>query len=276
MFLAKVQRSLRDDVVASRHTTEYQAARAREDALRDCPTVAHALLALERRGDDAYEERGAITRALVREYQRARSPFFASVLTLAFVPMLVALRCRIRTSSVSNDELGQRIVAAFVETIAAFPLGAKPTHTALRIRQRTETSVFREFKREKREEEDRTRLEELVAHTPDIGIFDEPARGAGHDAEDLDDMSALLREISGDTMATDKVDLVIATCITGEKLFRYARRTHDAASGEPRDRYYERLRKERHRALQKLRPLVSERLSPIGGSPPLFLVGART
>jgi hypothetical protein len=276
MKLGKIRTALRDDVVSQRHIDTYESARPREDALREHPTIIAALAVLNDESETRYPEREAITRALIREYQRGRGAFWASVLTLAFMPMLVRLRCRLVSEHAGSDELNQRVVATFLETVATISLDDRPTRIAMYLRQQTQRGIFARLDGERRERAQHDALCEHAANDPEFSVFEEPHGDGLVDEEEVSDLSESLREIVGDRLPCERVDVVVATYVAGEKLAAFVARTATTDAGESHRRVYQRLKRERLRSCDTIRPLLVERLSLFEAPDALLSLSARS
>jgi hypothetical protein len=276
MNLRKIRIALRDDVVSERHTKTFQAARSREPALAEHDTIVGALNVLNDESEARYHEREAITRALIREYQSTRGAFWASVLTLAFMPMMLRLRCRLVSDPATRSELEQRVVATFLDAVATISLEAHGTRIAMHLRQLTQRRLFAQLDAERKDREQFNALCEGAAHDAEFKVFDAPWADATIGAQEAADLGEHLQEIVGDRMPADRLDVVIATRVAGEKLAAFVERTHAARGAETRSRTYQRLKRERIRSCEAIRPFITERMSLFEAPDALLSLCARS
>jgi hypothetical protein len=266
MLLGQIRIALRDDVVAQRHINTYDNARRGDHALRDHATIISALGVLNDDGEHRYCEREAIARALVRQCQQTGESFWASALVISFMPMLARLRCRLRTDVLFRDELTQRVLQTFLETAATISLERHPTRIAMFLRQITQRRLFGELHADEEERRCRDLLRDYAANDPEFKAFEPPTSDEPIGDQEAADLAERLHEIAGDRLPRKRLDVVVATCVGGEKLSAFAERTHDPASDQSVGHTYERIKRERLRVLTKLRPLLHDQLSGLRGS----------
>jgi hypothetical protein len=131
MKLRQMKHSLRDQVLAARFVPLFLEAQPREPALAPHASILSVLAVMGDSSAQRWGEREALTRALVREQQRAPGPFWSGVLLLAFVPMLSYLRGRICGDAFGRDDHDQLVVGAFLEAVVCFPMEKRLDRTAM-------------------------------------------------------------------------------------------------------------------------------------------------
>ncbi len=124
----------------SRSRGPFEEAKRHQPALAPHSTLSALLTTMGDEREATYPEREAITRALMGEHRRTGDGRWASVLVLAYYPMLSRLRHRLVSSSVGRDELDQIVLTSFVTSVAEVPL--ELDRMPMRLRQRTERQVF--------------------------------------------------------------------------------------------------------------------------------------
>lgn len=255
MPLKGLKEPLRADVMLPKRAFDFEQARSRHEVLAAHSTTASVLAMLADESDRRYFEREALARVLVVEHQRKESPLWASMLMLGFAPMLLRLRGRIVQNTIADDDLDQMVVEAFLETITRFPLAARLGRTAMYVRQDTERAVFRALELDRRAIRGQMLLEQEARHMDDYDVFSGPAKFV---VDDRDGMVELLVEHVRGHIDQDSLDVVIATTIDGKRLRRYL----SEQLGNVSARDYQRVKRDRTRALRKIRTVL---LSPIGG-----------
>jgi hypothetical protein len=271
MKLRQMKHSLRDQVLAARFVPLFLEAQPREPALAPHASILSVLAVMGDSSAQRWGEREALTRALVREQQRAPGPFWSGVLLLAFVPMLSYLRGRICGDAFGRDDHDQLVVGAFLEAVACVPMEKRLDRTAMHLRQDTERAVFRLLRQEQAYQKSIADLEVAARADEDFDIFATRPSPTEEAPEELDEMIATLRKRAAGHVPEGRLELVIDTLLRGVRLHDLAAGTLGDASEDDKARAYQRLKRERHRTLVKLRPL----LSPRGNDGPLDSQGAR-
>jgi hypothetical protein len=228
-------------------------ARDRHPVLDDGGSVEVLLARMADENAHSWTEREALTRAFLAEHQRdAGRGVWSALLLLAYFPMLSHLRHRLRSETLDSQDLDSLVITSFLEVIATLDLNAVRDRTAMQLRQRTQRKVFRRLRRTRAEQRHVTftaeipdRLQEQVAAEPP-----DPS-----DIRDPEQTIARLLDVAGQELPPDQLDLVVATMLRKERLRSYAQRC--AADGEPIERVYQRLKRRRARALDRLRSLIS-------------------
>ena len=261
MGLRQLKSSLRDEVMSAKHVRTYDAAREREPALAAHAGVLSVLAVLGDETDRRYGEREALTRALVREHQRAAESFWSAALILAYTPMLFRLRGRICGDAFGRDDLDQMVVMAFLEAVAAFPLAARPTRVAMYLRQDTQRAVFRRICAEQTARQRLGALTDLAERDPHFEVFTANTADDQLDEEERAELTALLLSLGGHQVPSARLDAVAATHVGGESLREYVARTHPGLDEAALETAYQRVKRERLRTLAKLRPLLDDAVS---------------
>lgn len=235
----------------------YAAGAARRAVLACHADVGAVWTALVDDREETYPARDALTRALVVEHRSSGHPLWASMLTVAYYPMLSRLRHRLVSDRLPREELDQLVLTAFVVAIAELPTHEEVDRIAMRLRQRTARQVFASLRKERGEEHAGPDPEELTAG-------DEQLHGRCEDATDHArlDLALLLERAAAQGIAPGGLDVIDATIVRRERLRSYvARTTPDDAVA--RERTYQRLKRQRSRALRRLRTLLD---APLAGA----------
>ncbi len=248
---------LRQDALAA-PLRVFEAGRTKQPALEAHPDVASVLIALDDDAEGTYPAREALTRALISEHRASGAALWASMLLVAFSPMLVRLRNRLVSDTVPGDELDQLVVTSFLGALTDLPLSERTDRVAMRLRQRTERQVFA-FLRKQREQRHPSLEVEEVAEA-DAEAF--APRRASTD-EKLYDLALLLQRAALEGISPSGLDVVEATVLRRELLRSYVERLGPDDDRE-RERMYQRLKRQRSRALRRLKTLL-------GASSPLLL-----
>lgn len=236
----------------------FDEARQRHRCLTRHATVFSVLAVMGQETQAGWSEREALTRTLIAEHQATALPFWASILLVAYYPMLSRLRHRIWGEAFDRDDLDQLVISSFLQVVAAFPLAEVIDRTALRLRQRTERRVFKVVRAEQLQRQCHDDLGEL-AYEATVDPFDEePPRSP--DPIDPDETVAMLIDLAEQHLPLQNLDLVVATILKRERLRSYADRVND--EHEPRERVYQRLKRRRTRAVNRLRDLLEGELGP--------------
>jgi hypothetical protein len=262
MGLKQLRDPLRDEVMSMKNEAAFNKARAREPALGAHASILSVLAVMNDESERRYAEREALTRALVREQQERPGPFWSSVLLIAYAPMLLRLRGRICGDAFARDDLDQMALEAFLEAVQRFPLAARPTRIAMYLRQDTQRAVFRRLRAEQQSRTRLTVLEEEAQAADEFELFASPRSEEPLDDDECDELVEMLTARVGDRIAPAKLEVVIATHLRGESLRDYVARRHAELDEHAREVVYQRLKRERLRTLDKLRPLFDDGVSP--------------
>jgi hypothetical protein len=248
-------------VGSSRERHLFEAAREREPVLRQHRDLCSVLATLSERDEQAALEREELVGALVREHQRSTSSYWAMALLVAFAPMLRALRGRLRGTLFGPEELDQLVLEGFLEALRRHP--GRSTSAAARLRSDTCRFVFRALEREAHRTRNQQELERCARGNAHFDLYLWRSAPSPMDADEQAEMEEMLRVAVGDELPSTKLEVVIATLLWRQPLTAYA--GERARSGETPAGAYQRLKRERHRTLGRLRGLLTERLSPFEG-----------
>jgi hypothetical protein len=235
MSLSNTLDQLKKTLSGSRAERIYAQARPRHRALAPYETVG-ALVTATARGSSLFAvDREAIHAAVVAEFQLSPEPLWQSLLLVAFTPMLVRIRARLRRPGC--EDLDQSVLLAFLEA-ARSPVCR--VYVARNLRLLTQAKIFAERRREHR--------------APALFAFDEeshpgdPFRVEAHgraaaaevvrmiEAEGGHELRALLTTTYGD-------DASVRAFVNG---------AYAACSERVRARASQRLRRARHKVFVKL------------------------
>ena len=248
---------VRREALAPKHGHRFKEARGRHPALTGYRCVTDLFAAMELDAREAYAEKEALTRALIAEQQVRPSSFWATVLLVAYYPMLSRLRHRIYGDALADEDLDQLVVTSFLSVVAEFSLQDKPDRTAMRLRQMTQRLVFRWVRQELREQRivllaESESIDELTAEVPSPGHGLWSVKRLAH-MVDEDSLKALVVKRFGDVVDRRKLDLVFTTLLRGERLNRHVERLYPDTPPDERERIYQRLKRERERTIGRLR-----------------------
>ncbi|MCA9559278.1 MAG: hypothetical protein KC583_12030 [Myxococcales bacterium] len=259
--------TLRAVVRSPKHGAAFADARGRHEAFHDHRGVASVLGVLADDGRARYDEKEALTRALIAEQQSRPGSFWASVLLVAYYPMLSRLRHRIYGHALADDDLDQLVVTSFLGVVADYPLDAGLDRTAMRLRQRTERQVFRLVCAEQDELL-------LLRSAPPEDLEDSEqsrwpeARPNGtpvpRNPIDTADAVSLLVEHAGDLLDGETFELVTATLICGRRITTYLDGAQPDLDPHDRRRVYQRIKRRHSRALARIRPALDHLRCPCG------------
>lgn len=260
--------ALRAEVRSSKHSACFADARRRHEAFRDHGGIASVLGVLSDDSHVRYDEKEALTRALIAEQQSRPSSFWAAVLLVAYYPMLSRLRHRIYGDALADDDLDQLVMTSFLAVVADYPLDAGLDRTPMRLRQRTERQVFRVVCAEQ---------DELLLFRsgPPEDIEDEEhvrwpevrpnGKPAPRNPIDTADAVTLLVEHAGRLLDGETFDLVTATLICGRRITSYVDGALPDLDPGERRRVYQRIKRRHSRALARIRPALEHLRCPCGG-----------
>jgi hypothetical protein len=227
--------------------------------------VLDALDMLDDESEETYPEREALTRALILEYQAHPSSFWSAMITLAYLPMLRRLRGRL-TSSQTTDDLDQLLIEIFLEVVAAFPLATQKTRTALLLRQATQRELFNRLKHDRTKQKKHETLVLLAQeHLCTNEIFFGPRCSAELEDDEIEELVNILRQRAQGLIAETKLSMIIETRLRRGKLRDMIANAHPAATGQDLVTLYQRVKRERLRAENKLRDVLFDlSWSPFG------------
>jgi hypothetical protein len=248
---------LRRDAVSARHRHAFEASRARQPALAVHADAASVLATLDDDAEGTYATREALVLALLHEHRASRAAVWASLLLGAFKPMLVRLRGRLISDTMPGDELDQIVVTAFLGSLTEVPLSNR---LALRLRQRTERQVFALLRKEREQRHTDIDVEELEDFDEDA-MTDSIAPGRAHTHEELYDHALLIQRAIQEGLPTSGLDVVEATVLRREVLRTYVERL-GPDDDVTRERLYQRLKRQRSRAMRRLQALLTAPPAP--------------
>ncbi len=288
MDLKSIRRALKHELRAEKNGDLFQDASRRHPALRDHETPMSVLAVLGDSAASRWEEKDALVRAIIKEQQGRPHEFWSALLIVAFYPMLSRLRHRILGDALSPGDLDQLVITSFLEVASGFPLERRTDRTCMHLRQMTQRRVFRLLRREQDEQEsvlavkvtELERLEEELIDVADPETLSarqhlrwpetSPPKDKAAGAREQASMVTFLVERVGADIEDDRLNLLIATQVRGEKLSRFVARLYPELSPKERRRTYQRIKRRHSRALAKLRKLLEAdcpRTDPTGALP---------
>ena len=257
--LCATVRRLRQQALAAPRQ-DFREGRLRQPLLADYPDVSSVFTALADQQEETYPARDALTRALLAEYQESRKPLWASILLVAYYPMLSHLRRRVIKNPIPPSEIDQVLMMAFLTILAEFPLATHSDRVPMRLRQGTRRWVFKHLRKE-RVHRPHAMPEEDDDEPEDSNRPPRPQRPlASPEEEELLDLSLLLRRAARTGYSQESLEVVSATVLQREPLSHYVARI--APKDELKHRLlYERLKRRRSRTLLHFRKLAE--VSPL-------------
>ncbi|MGE3676075.1 MAG: hypothetical protein AB7K71_40780 [Polyangiaceae bacterium] len=245
---------LRREVTAPRSQRLYAEHATGEPALCLCGSVEDLLTALEARDEASYRVREDALRALVKLHHASASTLWASLLLVAFTPMLVRFR---RELGAAGSELDALVFEGFLETLSGLDTNA---NIPLTLRLGTRRHVLRVLHRHRRAKHQQVQLEERAREDSDFRLWDSRSRETDDDA---DEAVELLNELVPEPGEHCELELVIATKLRREPLREYLDRHYGpSTTGTDGQRRYACFRRRRARALEWLRRVLRPRLEP--------------
>jgi len=241
----------RREALSRKYAATYERGRAATPWLEPFTTVESLLHMLEDTRAETYPLRDGLARALMALHRTATSGLWSSLLLAAYQPLVRRLRGRINPGVLSNDDVDSIVLSAFMEAITKLPLDVPQEYTAKRLKGRTERYVFDKLRKERGQPVSTPGLDELM---PEDSAFVEPDERAG------DSWIVARRDLfhlAGDRIAHETMNLVIDTYEEPEALRQHIERMQIADAAE-RERAYQRLKKQRTRALRRLRLRAEE------------------
>jgi hypothetical protein len=154
----------------------FEHARARRPALAPFGSPREIVSALEAISPLPLRDRYAIVAAIVLEHQEAPRPIWASVLLVAFAPMLLDLRKRLGRDE--DEDRDQNVLAAFLEAMKGIRVGTAAEFATAALQRRTWRGAISQRRADRVEDEHDAFDEEShteVGHDP-FGISAAEAR----------------------------------------------------------------------------------------------------
>jgi|APLak6261679142_1056127.scaffolds.fasta_scaffold00003_144 hypothetical protein len=218
--------------------------------------IESVLLALADEREVTYPARDALANALLTMHRTTKTPFWSSVLAIAFFPMLSRLRNRIIGDAVPRDELDQLVLASFWSALAEIPVAGRGSdRLPMRLRQRTQRLVFQSLRQERAQQHESVDDEEHGCYL-EHHLGDPSNRVI---AEARVELARLLERAAEDGVPQASLEVLAATTLRSELLRTYVARVGPTDEVE-RDKLYERLKRGRTRTIQRLRGLANGQL----------------
>ena len=221
------------------------------------------LLAVFRdRSPGRVDERERLTLKLIATAQRDSGGPWSTVLLVAFLPMLRRLRGSIRGDALDSDDLDQLVLTSFLEAVASYPLDRWTDRSAMRLKQSTRRGVFTVVGAEQEIREQRAGLASLTRELGGLDPFRECASGYVPNPIDEADAVAIIDAHLCRRFDAAHRDLVVRTTVGGVTLARYVDELYPGLPPVERRRVYERLKRQRSRALRRIRESLLRARTP--------------
>ncbi|MBZ0118726.1 MAG: hypothetical protein K8H88_17125, partial [Sandaracinaceae bacterium] len=252
MSLSQMRSHLWRAVRATSTDRVFASARERHAALAPYPSLSAVLAELGSSVSESFATRDALTRVLVAEAQRWRARLcdpWAAALVLAYLPMLIRLRARLRSAAVPAPDLDQLVAESFLDVVRSLPLARRRDRIPMHLRQGTQRRVFLALKREERARRERQQIFAIGLRTGQSPFAEVRSGEEPNDAEsrELEALLAAHLHASGDL---DHFELVRRTALSGQSLRAFARSL--GASAAEQETLYNRLKRRRERVLRRL------------------------
>ena len=240
-------------------------ARQRQLMLASLPSARAVVDALRSARGAEVVVAAALTAALLTEVQAGLGGLQA-VLLYAYLPMLGALRRRLLGRFPrSEEDLEERLVAAFYVAVANWPGRVAEPKPCLYLLRTTYQQVRAELRQALRESENIALVEqECLDAAEEAAWADRPrtVRQAIRFREGLEqdsgELAVILRDQVAGRVTARKLALVEATVLCGQELRTHVEEKYPRQSSAVRERTYKRLQRERARTLGALRALLSD------------------
>lgn len=289
MSLKSIRRTLLNDLRDEKNIMIFQQAAKQHPVLANHSTPMSALALLNMESPRLWTEKDAVVSALIIEQRKRADSFWNTFLCIAFYPMLSRLRHRILGFTLTRDDLDQIVLSSFMETVSTYPLHDRPDRVCMRLRQTTQRAVFRKLRLDQ-EAQNRilsTKLWQLERLEEELVILEDPevlaqkqhlewplTKSANDQTRNLKEeaeLIAFLTDHAGDELDQDRLDLLIATQIKGQRLSDVVRHRYPELSNGDRRKVYQRVKRRHSRALAKLRELLVDlrcpQTDPLGALP---------
>jgi len=216
---------MRRDALSSRYRCVFVEALQPGECLAQYQSVADVLEVFSDRHSARFEEINYLTGALIVEHRKRTNPLWATLLAIAYHPMLSCLRSRAVSASIAPTELDQLLLCAFLETLETIPIERNSTQLVLLLHRRTARAFFTMLKRELNTESLLAQLElaapealhprSLERQQRNQLLFADLCRRIGDDIDDVD-----LRLIAASALGCDETPLAEQLAHHGEGLRR--------------------------------------------------------
>lgn len=258
-----IKAHLRREVFAARNVPLFAAAQDRQPDLAPYSGIEAVLGVLTDDSGTSATTREGVVRALLEEYQQGSATFWAGVLILSFLPLLGAVRMRLSDSGIPDDELTSMLLTTFLDTASGLDVGHGARLTALRLRQQTARRVFEAINSERNQRD----FDQAFGAALHVSLEDEDREWMGcprafEDPEVTELAVGLLHRWVGSRLDPAYLDLVAETVVRGVRLWDYLDSIYPDLPLAARIRTYQRLKRQRTRALERLRVLLAGRRVP--------------
>lgn len=253
--------ALAHEVLEGPDAGRFEEAAARQPALAAYSSVAAVLGAMADESPRRAAEQEGLARAVIEEFQAGSGTYWSSVALLAYLPLAGHVRARLADSGIPDEELDSVAIEAVLKAAATIDVGAGSRLTSLRMRQTAMDLAFAVVNAERRQRA----AEAAFAPADDTEARDwtwpnsRKRRGRVVDREEAETMVSLLKEWAGDLLTAPEFTLLATTIAWRERLWDYVGRTQPSLPLAARIRAVARLKRERSRILERLRPILRDR-----------------
>jgi hypothetical protein len=242
-MLIPLQKTLRAiGVTLDRRSRAYDVARPQYRELAPYASPKELLHALGPSSPLTECERDALIAAVLTEHQRAPEPVWQSILLVAFEPMLVRIRRRIRGERDAEDR-DQQVLLGFLEALRSVRAGP---YMVLAMQWVTKAHAFGAVRKD---------LRERAAHDP----YDDDrtrARPLGATAVEKVAATEIMQMVEA-AGGEELLQAIVATEGGDEPLSEYVARVHPQASLADRAKIHDRLSRVQNKVMREIRRRVA-------------------
>jgi hypothetical protein len=256
---------MKTEILSPRHARAFAHGCARHPVLAQQGSVPAVLATMSEQGRERADLRSAITRAAILEHQAGSRPLWASLLAVAYYPMISKMCQDIVSAEVTRRDVEQIVVECFLRAIDTLPAAEdRFSRTAMYMRQLTRRAVFRHMAKLLRERKADEAIQETAAICPGFDPFEEAVPEPREDSNEVSEMERILLKKVGGVVDDDKLQLVGALVIRRQRPREYvAQRYPGGKTQADLARLCERVKRQRQRALAEIRARIgAQRAEP--------------
>lgn len=243
--LVSMRRTLARQVALPEVQRAFKRLKARQPALTRISAVTELLAVMGDQSLIGRDGQEGVLRILVAQVQAVGGDreIWQKVLFYAFLPALIRVRSRTRTTEVTIEDMDSIMWTSFFEVLQSYPL-RRPGSVAAGILRDTRKRYFRSIDRER---EAITQCDELQHDRHATNCW--PSAVAVDPPSPAQDPAQLLTKVK-----EQNADLIRATVLEGMTVRAYMQaRCLDTGDAEAVEQTFQRLKRQRHRLLQRLR-----------------------
>ena len=228
----------------------FEGGRTRHPTLIGYADAADVLETLKDDRKHTYPQREALSQALLAEYRKTGEHLWANLLIVGFYPALSHLRHRLICDSVDDTELDQLVIVSFFEALRSLKDHECRDRVAMRLTQYAKRRVFAELKAEREQAHAHRDID--ATHLVEVETKRQQRRNVIQSMEfQLGEVLRLARKRG---MSRDAADVFVTSLF--ERQLRDMADEEGAGDSDKAERAYQRLKRQRSRALRKVIELV--------------------